>query len=207
MRRSERLHWPTTLPTPDQVQQKGKDKGKGQGKKLRKQNSGGKSEQKGKSGKDSKRKGKGNSEVCWTCDRPGHISKGCWRVRQVEAPGTQTTAPSSQASVSQVTSTSDMNSTTASKAIRRVSQPNFGSVRVVQEQKAHRVEFHDIFTDDKGGQVVQSINAIRGHGHETEVFFRVRSESSSLRTVFILASLQMSFRGGKNPDRFGEFDA
>ena len=31
-------------------------------------------------------------------------------------------------------------------------------------------------------------------------FFRVRSKSSSLLTVFILASLQMCLAGGKNPN-------
>ena len=66
-------------------EEKGKGKGKG-GKPT-----GGKGDGKGKGGKDQKGKGKNNSqEVCWTCGRPGHHSKDCWRVRQVESPATQT---------------------------------------------------------------------------------------------------------------------
>ena len=85
---------------------KGKDdkgKGKGKGGKF----GGGAKEGNGKGTKDNKGgKGKGNGEVCWTCGKPGHQAKDCWRVRQIEAPATQSVAGSSQRTTSPSTTTS-----------------------------------------------------------------------------------------------------
>ena len=58
-----------------------KGKGKGKGKPF-----GGKPDGKGKASKEQKGKGKGVGDTYWTCGRPGHHLKDCWRVRQIEAP-------------------------------------------------------------------------------------------------------------------------
>lgn len=97
--------------------QKGKDdKGKGKGKsgktnygkegkgKGGKQNAGKEGKEKG--GKEQKGKSKGqNNEVCWACGKPGHQAKDCWRVRQVEAPTTQSISGASQNTTSPSTTT------------------------------------------------------------------------------------------------------
>ena len=72
-----------------------KGKGKGKGKPF-----GGKPDGKGKAGKDQKGKGKGVGDTCWTCGRPGHHSKDCSRVRQIEAPPSHSGGSSSQATTS-----------------------------------------------------------------------------------------------------------
>lgn len=136
-------------------EEKGKSKGKGG-----KFQSGPEAEGKGKSGKE-KGKGKGTSEVCWTCDRSGHLAKDCWRARQVEAPASN--VPSSPPTVSPSTTASVQPSETTLKAVRRVSQPlifdlrqaegDSGAIRVLQmgnegESKA-AVAFYSIATDDE----------------------------------------------------------
>ena len=137
-------------------EEKGKSKGKG-GKAV----AGPKSEGKGKGGKE-KGKGKGSTETCWTCGRPGHLAKDCWRVRQIEAPASN--APSSPPTVSPSTTTSiQPGSETTLKAVRRVSQPlifdlrsyeeSSGSIRMLREvekpRKRAAVEFYNIATDDE----------------------------------------------------------
>ena len=139
-------------------EEKGKSKGKG-GKAV----FGPKSEGKGKGGKE-KGKGKGSGQTCWTCGRPGHLAKDCWRVRQVEAPASN--APSSPPTVSPSTTTSiQPGSETTLKAVRRVSQPlifdlrsyeeSRGSIRmrmlreVEKPRKRAVVEFYNIATDDE----------------------------------------------------------
>ena len=157
-------------PTPmevDRLQQKGKDKGKSKGKDPKGKDKGkGKSENggkngKGKGGKEKGGKGRGTSEVCWTCGKPGHISKDCWRVRQVEAPTTQIlSATSQQGSTPSTTTTSTTSGgdVSSSKAIRRVSQPAVfdlrktsltGSIRMIQESPKSSVEYYSIATDDE----------------------------------------------------------
>ena len=87
-------------------------------------------EGKGKGGgKESKGgKGKNANEVCWTCGKPGHMSRDCWRIRQVEAPavqsiaGSHTTSPSTTLTTS-TTSGGEGDTNAGAKNIRRVSQP------------------------------------------------------------------------------------
>ena len=101
---------------------------------------------------------KNPSEVCWTCGKPGHMAKDCWRVRQVESPATQSIAGSHTTSPSTTLTTSltsgggvEMNSN--AKNIRRVSQPvifdlregsDAGAIRMVSQ-----VEFFNIASDDE----------------------------------------------------------
>ena len=138
---------------------KGKDD-KGKGKSKGGKFGGGAKEGKGKGAKDNKGgKGKGNGEVCWTCGKPGHQAKDCWRARQVEAPATQSVTGSSQHTTSPSTTTSgtggEGDQSTTAKSVRRVSQPAVfdlpeastdGSIRVAREAT---VEFYNISTDDE----------------------------------------------------------
>ena len=139
-------------------EEKGKSKGKG-GKMV----SGAKGDGKGKGGKD-KGKGKGSVETCWTCGRPGHLAKDCWRVRQVEAPASNAPSSSTPPTVSPSTTMSvQPGSEVTQKAIRRVSQPvvfdlrhyeeTSGEIRVLQSmdmrKKKAAVEFYSIATDDE----------------------------------------------------------
>ena len=115
-------------------------------------------------GKEARRRGekeKGTSEVCWTCGKPGHMSKDCWRVRQVEAPPAPSmTSSSQQGSMTATTTTSTTSGGDgASKAIRRVSQPAVfdlretaltGSIRMIQESPRSSVEYYSIATDEEG---------------------------------------------------------
>ena len=159
----------------DRLQQKGKDKGKSKGKEQKGKSKGksekgkdkgkGKSEGggksgKGKGGKEKGRKGKNTTEVCWTCGKPGHLSKDCWRVRQVEAPPTQSLSSTSQHGSTPSTATASTTSggDVSQKAIRRVSQPAVfdlretsltGSIRMVQESPKSSVEYYSIATDDE----------------------------------------------------------
>ena len=131
-----------------------KSKGKGKGGKPMTKDGKGKGV-----GKDSKGgKGKSSNEVCWTCGKPGHLSRDCWRVRQVEAPATQniagshTTSPSTTLTTS-TTSGGGGDASLNAKNIRRVSQPvifdlregsEAGSIRVVSQ-----VEFFNIASDEE----------------------------------------------------------
>ena len=159
----------------DRLQQKGKDKGKSKGKeqkgkskgkvdkgkdKGKGKSDGGAKNGKGKGGKEKGGKGKGTSELCWTCGKPGHMSKDCWRVRQVEAPPAPSmTSSSQQGSMTATTTTSTTSGGDgASKAIRRVSQPAVfdlretaltGSIRMIQESPRSSVEFYSIATDEE----------------------------------------------------------
>ena len=124
----------------DRLQQKGKDKGKSTGKeqkgkskgktdkgkdKGKGKSDGGAKSGKGKGGKEKGGKGKSASDLCWTCGKPGHMSKDCWRVRQVEAPTTQSVISNSQQGSIPATATTSTTSGEdgSSKAIRGVSQP------------------------------------------------------------------------------------
>ena len=137
---------------------KGKSKGKGG-----KTTFGSKGDGKGKGGKE-KGKGKGPVETCWTCGRPGHLAKDCWRVRQIEAPASNAPSSSTPPTVSPSTTTSvQQGSEVTVKAVRRVSQPvvfdlrshekTSGAIRMLQEvsfeRKKAAVEFYNIATDDE----------------------------------------------------------
>ena len=174
----------------DRLQQKGKDKGKSKGKEQKGKSKGkqekgkekgkGKSEGggksgKGKGGKEKGGKGKSATEVCWTCGKPGHMSKDCWRVRQVEAPTTQSLSSTSQQGSTPSTATTSTTSggEVSQKAIRRVSQPAVfdlretsltGSIRMVQESPKSSVEYYSIATDDEaedGEDHGYAINAVQ----------------------------------------------
>eukprot|EP00913_Durusdinium_trenchii_P032259 g30204.t1 len=99
-----------------------------------------------------------NATTKW--NEAGHMSKDCWRVRQVEAPTTQSLSSTSQQGS---TPSTTMTSTTSGgdvsqKTIRRVSQPAVfdlretsltGSIRMVQESPRSSVEYYSIATDDE----------------------------------------------------------
>ena len=160
---------------------KGKEE-KGKGKSKNGKFGGGAKEGKGKGTKDNKGgKGKGNGEVCWTCGKPGHQAKDCWRVRQAEAPATQSVAGSRQRTTSPSTTTSGTggggDQSAAAKSIRRVSQPAVfdlreastgGSIRVVQEAT---VEYYNIFTDDENedAQAAYVVNTVHERREDSEM--------------------------------------
>ena len=182
----------------DRLQQKGKDKGKSKGKeqkgkskgkvdkgkdKGKGKSDGGAKNGKGKGGKEKGGKGKSTSEVCWTCGKPGHMSKDCWRVRQVEAPpAPSVTSSSQQGSMTATTTTSTTSGGDgASKAIRRVSQPAVfdlreteltGSIRMIQESPRSSVEFYSIATDEENEDEQDMdyvINTIQHQSDDMEV--------------------------------------
>ena len=126
-----------------------KGKGKGKGKPL-----GGKPDGKGKASKEQKGKGKGVGDTCWTCGRPGHHSKDCWRVRQVEAPPSHSGGSSSQTTTSPSTtlSTTSGGESGVTKAIRRVSQPVVFDLRGSVEEEAGSIRVLTAGTEGIGGE-------------------------------------------------------
>ena len=151
-----------------------KGKGKGKEDKSKSKGKGGKSSGKDGKGKGGGKEGKGGkgknpSEVCWTCGKPGHMAKDCWRVRQVESPATQSIAGSHTTSPSTTLTTSltsgggvEMNSN--AKNIRRVSQPvifdlregsDAGAIRMVSQ-----VEFFNIASDDESEYDGYMVNTV-----------------------------------------------
>ena len=146
-------------------------------------------------GKDSKGgKGKSSNEVCWTCGKPGHLSRDCWRVRQVEAPATQniagshTTSPSTTLTTS-TTSGGGGDASLNAKNIRRVSQPvifdlregsEAGSIRVVSQ-----VEFFNIASDEEDGDESYKVNTIAEtyEEEETHEVDEVGEETKMLKVI------------------------
>ena len=157
----------------DRIKGDGK-KGKGKGGKP----SG--KEGKGKGGGKESKGGKGKSanEVCWTCGKPGHMSRDCWRIRQVEAPAVQSVAGSHTTSPSTTLTTSTSSggggdTNMGAKNIRRVSQPvifdlreasEAGSIRVVSQ-----VEFFNIASEDEEEDGCYQVNTIAETENEEEV--------------------------------------
>ena len=123
-----------------------KGKGKGKGKPF-----GGKPDGKGKASKDQKGKGKGVGDTCWTCGRPGQHSKDCWRVRQIEAPPSQSGGSTSQAtSPSTTLSATSGGESSAAKAIRRVSQPVIFDLREIAEEETGSIRVLTACTEGIG---------------------------------------------------------